>query len=177
MLRKFTDHLSALVLVAATGALTIAPTSAEAQQRVRASGSNGTVVTNQGPNGGASVRSRGVRRNADGSVTAGSAGAIRGPNGARAARDSTTTVNPDGSARRQSSASASGSNGSATTTSDVTRNADGTYSGGRTTTATSTTTGTTYNGQVQIDPATGQPVRTATCTDAAGNTIACPTPN
>jgi hypothetical protein len=58
----------------------------------------------------------------------------------------------------------------------VTRNADGTYSGVRTSTATSSATGNTYNGSTQVDPATGRPVRSASCTDAAGKAIACRTP-
>jgi hypothetical protein len=168
--------MSALALVAATVGMIATSTIADAQRRVRVAGPNGAVTATQGPNGGGAIRARGVHRNADGSVQRGAASAIRTPNGGRAARASTTTVNPDGSARRQSTASGSGVRGSASTSSDVTRNADGTYSGGRTTTATSNSTGNTYNGSTQIDPATGRPVRTASCTDAAGNTIACPTP-
>jgi hypothetical protein len=141
--------------------------------RVRASGSNGTVTAVQGEKGSA-ARARGAKRNDNGSVTAASGGAFKTATGARGARGSTTTVNPDGSGSRVSGASASGARGSASTSSDVTRNADGTFSGGRTTKGTSAATGNTYNGSTQIDPSTGKPVRTATCTDASGAVIACP---
>jgi hypothetical protein len=169
------SRFSTFALLAATAGMMATATVADAQ-RVRANGPNGAVTATQGPNGGGAVRSRGVRQNADGSVQRASGGAVRTPNGGRAQRASTSTVNPDGSANRRSAASGSGVRGSAATQSDVTRNADGTYSGGRTTTATRNSTGTTYNGSTQIDPATGQPVRNASCTDAAGNSIPCPTP-
>jgi hypothetical protein len=169
------SRLSALTLIAATVGMIATSTMAEAQRRGRVAGPNGAVTAAQGPNGGGAVRTRGARQNADGSVQRGSTGAVRTANG-RAGRASTTTVNPDGSANRRSEASASGVRGSAATQGNVTRNADGSYSGGRTSTATSNTTGNSYNGSTQIDPATGRPVRNASCTDAAGNAIACPSP-
>lgn len=163
------NTLAALAL--STGLLTM-PAAADAQTRVHARGSHGTAVAASGPDGGV-VRGRGAVRNADGSVTAASGGAFRTATGARSARGSTTTVNPDGSATRRGGFAASGVRGSAASQGTVIRNADGTYSGGRSTTATSTT-GATYNGSVQIDAATGKPVRSATCTNASGAIVACP---
>lgn len=167
-------HFKTMIAIAFGASLLAASVAAEDRpNRTRTSGANGTVTAIQGEKG-SGARARGAKRNSDGSVTAASGGAFQTANGARGARASTTTVNPDGSGTRVSEAAASGPAGSASTSSDVTRNADGTFSGGRTSTATSTSTGNTYNGSTQIDPATGQPVRTATCTDSAGTVIACP---
>lgn len=167
------SYFNKLGLLAFGAGLMIASTAADAQARgghVR--GTNGGATAVSGPNGTA-ARSSGARRNADGSVTAGSAGAFQTANGA-GARGSTTTVNPDGSGTRSSRLATSGARGSVNSASDVSRSADGTYSGGRTTSATSTATGSSYNGSTQIDPATGKPVRSAICTNASGQTITCP---
>ncbi len=167
-------HFKTMIAIALGASLLATSVAAEDRpNRAKVSGSNGTVTAIKGDKG-SGARARGAKRNTDGSVTAASGGAFQTANGARGARASTTTVNPDGSGTRVSEAAASGPGGSASTSSNVTRNADGTHSGGRTSTATSTSTGNTYNGSTQIDPATGQPVRTATCTDSSGAVIACP---
>jgi hypothetical protein len=168
---------SKFAMIAAMSALLMTSVAADARpKRVKAAGSNGSVTAVQGANG-SSVRARGAKQNSDGSVTTGRTGAFKTANGAKGARASSTTVNPDGSANRRSARGASGAAGSYSTSSDVTRNADGTYSGGRTTNATRAATGNSYSGSTQIDPATGKPVRTATCTNAAGAVIACPRAN
>jgi hypothetical protein len=168
-------NMSKFGMAAAVAALMITSVAADARPtRGKVKGPNGSVTAVQGANGG-SVRARGDKKNADGSVTSGRVGGFKTAGGTQGGRASTTTVNPDGSATRQSVRGASGDNGSYSTSSDVTRNSGGTYSGGRNTTATNNNTGTTYNGSTQIDPATGKPVRTATCTNAAGEVIACPT--
>ncbi len=165
---------SKLAIVAAVSALILSATVTEARPtRSRTSGPNGSITAVKGANG-SSVRARGTRQNADGSVTTGRTGAFKTGSGASGVRGATTTVNPDGSARRQSGIAVKGARGSAASSSDVTRNADGSYSGGRTSTATNNATGNSYSGSTQIDPATGKPVRTATCTDAAGAVVACP---
>ncbi len=169
-------NLSKYGMAAAVAALMITSVAADARpKRAKASGPNGSITAVQGVNG-SGVRARGAKQNADGSVTTGRAGAFKTANGAQGGRASSTTVNPDRSANRVSKRGASGEAGTYSSSSDVTRNADGSYSGGRTTTATSNSTGTTYKGSTQIDPATGKPVRTASCTNAAGEAIACPTP-
>jgi hypothetical protein len=161
-------------LIAATTALMMTSVAAEARPtRGKLVGPNGSISGVAGPNGG-TIRGRQTVQNADGSVTTASGRAFRTANGGKGYRAGTTTVNPDGSANRRSSAAANGPRGSAATSSNVTRNADGSYSGGRSTTATRASTGNTYNGSTQIDPATGKPVRTATCTNASGAVIACP---
>jgi len=112
-------------------------------------------------------------QNADGSVTAGSAGAIRTPMGGRAVRGSTTTVNPDGSATRRGGFAAQGAQGGAVTSQgSSTLNADGTYSGSRTTNATGPQ-GQTYQGTTTYDSQNGV-TRTTTCTDVTGAVIPCP---
>jgi hypothetical protein len=159
--------------IATLGMITVSAAADARPTRARAVGQNGVIAGASGPNGGA-IRGRGAIQNADGSVTAGSGGAFRTAAGGKGYRASTTTVNPDGSANRRSSAAASGLRGSGSTSSNVTRNADGTYSGGRSTTATRAATGNSYDGSTKIDPATGKPVHTATCTNATGAVIACP---
>lgn len=146
---------------------------ADAQRaRVHARGNGGSVTAARGPNGSA-IRGHGAVQNADGSVTTASGGAFRTATGA-GARASTTTVNPDGSATHRGGFAAQGTRGSASSSGSLTRNADGTYSGGRTSSGTNAATGTSYNGSTQIDPTTGQPVHSGTCTDASGAVIACP---
>ncbi len=154
------------------GATVFASVAADAQSRGRVRTPNGVAAGATGPNG-TVVRGRGAVRNPDGSVTTASGGAYQTANG-QGARGATTTVNPDGSATRRGGFAAEGTRGSAASSGSVTRNADGTYSGGRTTTGTSATTGNSYNGSTQIDPATGKPVRSGTCTNASGAVIACP---
>jgi hypothetical protein len=168
--------MSKLGMAVAVAALVMTSVAADARPtRTKANGQNGSVTAVKGAKGSA-ARTRGAKQNSDGSVTAGRTGGFKAANGAQGARASSTTVNPDGSARRQSARGASGAAGSYQSNIDVTRNADGTYSGGRTTTATNNGTGTTYNGSTQIDPATGKPARSASCSNANGEVIACPTP-
>lgn len=146
---------------------------ADAQVRGRVAGPSGSVAGATGPNGGGYIRGRGKTVTSDGSVVRGSSGAIRTPSGGRSARGSTSTVNPDGSATRSSRLAGSGPRGSVASQGSVTRNADGTLSGGRSTTATRNATGVTYSGSTTIDPATGKPVRTATCSNASGAVVPC----
>lgn len=160
-------------LIAAALAMTAGV--AEARQGVvKVRGANGAVTAAKGPNGGGAVRARGVRQNADGSVTRASGGAYRTPNGGTSVRKSTTTVNPDGGATRNGSYDAAGPRGSVSSNGSVSRDADGNWTGGRTTSATNAATGNSYQGSTMIDPATGKPVHSGTCYDASGAVIACP---
>ncbi|MEH6756070.1 MAG: hypothetical protein V7676_01015 [Parasphingorhabdus sp.] len=166
--KKIIIGILASSLVMATGA-------AEARSGViKARGANGGVTAAKGPNGGSAVRARGTRQNTDGSVTRASGGAYRTPNGGTSVRGSNTTVNPDGSAARNSGYAASGARGSVNSDSAVARDANGNWSGGRTTSATNATTGNSYQGSTTIDPATGKPVHSGSCADASGAVIACP---
>lgn len=162
----------ALLAPIALGVALVATVAADAQTRGRTRTPNGVAAGASGPNGSV-VRGRGAVRNADGSVTTASGGAYNTATG-QGARAATTTVSPDGSATRRGGFAAQGTRGSAASEGSVTRNADGTYSGGRASTATSATTGNSYSGSTQIDPATGKPVRSGTCTNASGAVIACP---
>jgi hypothetical protein len=166
----FTKTVMMTIAVAAIGLSGVA----EAREgRVKARGQNGVVAAGAGPNGGAYARGRGAVQNDNGSVTSASGAVARGPNGGRGARASTTTVNPDGSATHQGGFVAEGAQGSVASSGSAARNADGTYSGARSTQATSATTGATYKGSTSYDSTTGV-TRTATCTDAAGAAIVCP---
>ncbi|PEQ10723.1 hypothetical protein B2G71_20615 [Novosphingobium sp. PC22D] len=147
-------------------------TTVEARGVIRATGPNGASTAAAGPRG-AAVRARGTVRNSDGSVTHASGGAFAGYNGSRGARASSTTVSPDGSVSRQGEAGASGPRGSVYSQGGFTRSSDGTWSGSRSSSATNAQTGNSYSGTTQIDPATGKPVHTGTCSDAYGNTIPC----
>ncbi len=162
-----------IMLLIATTAL-VAGTAADAQ-RARVRTTNGAATAGKTPNGSVYASGRGAKKNADGSVTAASGGAVYGANGRSGVRASTTTANPDGSGTRTGGFTATGANGSASSQGSATRNADGTYTGSRATTATGTG-GTTYKGSTTIDPATGKPVTSYSCTDASGASISCPTP-
>lgn len=161
-----------VMLIASAAVLTA--TIADARpNRVRASGQNGAIAAGGSVNGGY-VRGRGAARNAEGGVTSASGGGFATAAGARGARASTATINTDGSATRQGGFGASGARGTASGESNLAVNADGTRTGTTSTNATSAATGNSYAGSTTINSATGKPVRTASCTDAGGNTIACP---
>lgn len=159
------------MLAATTAFLAISITPAEAGRGAARNG-KGSVVAGGTANGNTWGRGRAVTTNESGGTTVTSGGAYQGANGARGARAAQTTVNPDGSATRRGGFSASGARGSASSEGSATRNADGTYTGSRSSTATNAATGNTYNGTTTYDQ--NGATRTATCTDAAGNTIACP---
>jgi len=158
-----------------TAVLVMGAATAEARQGVvRARGPHGAVTAVRGPNGGAGVRAHGMRQNADDSVTRASGGAWRTANGGTSARARSTTVNPDGSLSHSGQYAGTGPRGSVNSSGSVSRDANGDWTGGRTTTATNATTGNSYQGSTTIDPATGRPVHTGTCYDASGAAIACP---
>jgi hypothetical protein len=116
---------------------------------------------------------RAVKTDAAGNKVGGSASSTTLANGGTAARAGKFQKNADGSASRQGAMSASGAKGSVSSSGGTTRNADGTVSGSRDTQATNNATGNSAN--VNSTYQSGQGVtRTATCTDAVGATIACP---
>ena len=165
-------HTKILTAIAATLALTAAATADARQGSFKARGPNGVVAGKTGPNG-TVVRGRGRVQNADGSVTQRSGGAFQGTNGSSGKRASSTTVSPDGSVSRSGEAYVSGTNGSASSAGAFQRDADGNWSGSRSTTATNNNTGNSYSGSTAINPATGKPVHSGTCTDASGAVIPC----
>lgn len=159
-------------LAAIAAFLTVSMTPAEAG-RIAARSGKGNAVMAGSANGNSWARGRAVTTGENGATTLMRGGAFKGANGARGARASQATVNPDGSATRRGGFSVSGARGSASSQGSATRNADGSYAGSRSTTATNRATGNTYNGNTTYDSTNGVN-RTATCTDAAGNSIACP---
>lgn len=167
-----TNYTRIFAAFAATLAVATASVADARQGSVRARGPNGAVAAAAGPNG-AVVRGRSTVQNADGSTTRRSGGAYVGANGRTGRAGAATTVSPDGSVEGVTQGSVAGPRGSASSSSTFQRNPDGTWSGGRATTVTSTTSGKTYNGSTVIDPATGKPVHTGTCTDAAGTVVPC----
>lgn len=162
---------AAVSLIAFTGV-------AEAGGRGHATWQNkagGTTTVNggahQGPNGGRVARGRVTKTDGQGNATTASGGAFKGPNGATGVRRGSTTVDANGNATHQGSFAAQGANGSVQSQGGTTRNADGTYSGGRTTTATG------VNGSRTKDSSwdsTNGYSREVTCKNAAGVVVACP---
>ncbi len=135
-----------------------------------------TVAGHEGPEGGVAGRARVTRSDGQGNVTTTGGSAFRGPNGAKGARAGTTTVNADGSASHTSGFAASGSKGSVASKGSATRDAAGDVDQTRTTTATSATTGNSVKATESYNSETGV-TRSATCYNASGATIACPTRN
>lgn len=155
--------------IAALSALALSSTAdARGLLHVRGANGGGTVVAGQR---GVAARAHGTTTSADGTVTHASGGAFRGVNGSRGYRASETSVSPDGTVSHQGSAAASGARGSYASEGGVTRNADGIWSGGRETSATSAATGNSYSGSTTV--ADGQVSHTGTCTNAAGEVIPC----
>lgn len=154
-----------LALLTLTGALAVTIPDASAQGRVRGRAVAHTAdggraaVTGAAVRGehGAYARGRKIISDGQGNVAGRSGGYVQGADG--------------GSAGRQGSAFVEGPNGGSTATSgSVARDADGSVNGSRSTTATGAS-GNTYNGSTTVND--GQISHTGTCTNAAGETIAC----
>lgn len=170
MMRK---TMNTMIAMLAATTLLAGATAAEARQgMVRVRGANGAATGIAGPRGIAG-RAHDTYQSSDGTVTHASGSAFRGANGSRGYRGSSTSVSPDGTVTRSGQAVASGARGSASSAGSFTRSADGTWNGSRSTQATSATTGNSYSGSTTIDPTTGKPVHSGTCTDASGATIPC----
>lgn len=158
-----------LTAFTAVAALAFAST-ADASGGVRLRGQNGSAGAVAGKKGVAG-RAAGTTTAEDGTVTRASASGFRGANGARGGRASTTSVSPDGTVTRNAGAATSGARGSASSQGNFTRSADGTASGSRSTNATNATTGNSYSGSTTLND--GALSHSGTCTNAAGETIAC----
>lgn len=160
-------------LVAVISMTMVANVAVAAEGRVKARGKNGAVAAGT-YNGNSYARGHGKTVNSDGSVTAASGAGFTTAAGASGARGSTTTINTDGSATHQGGMSTQGAKGSVDSQGSVTYNADGTATGSRTTNATNAANGNSYTGTTSYDSATGVS-RQATCYDAAGAVMTCPT--
>ena len=171
---------AATCLALATAALVVPAAHAEGRVRGRAVVQNpegGAVARTgaaaSGPRG-AMLRGRTVSSDGNGNVSGRSGAAFRGANGSTAARAGSFQRNADGSASRQGSAAFTGPNGaSGRTDGTLARDADGNITGQRDTTATGANGGTYAGSTTRAD---GTTTRTATCTNAAGDVVACPRP-
>ncbi len=154
---------------------------AEAQARTRrsvehnADGSTTarTGVARSGPNG-AVLRGRSATTDGQGNGSVTSRGAAVGTQGGTAVRQGSTARHADGSASHSGTVSAQNAQGSLYSSGGATRNADGTVAQARSTTATSAATGNSVQAQSSYSKDNGLS-RSATCYDASGAAMACPT--
>lgn len=168
-----------LALLTMAGALASTIPDASAQGRVRGRGvahtadGGRTAVAGAAARGehGAYTRGRRVHSDGQGNATGRSGAYATGANGGTAQRQGSFYRNADGSAGRQGSASIDGANGgSAATSGSIARDADGNVNGSRSTSATGAN-GNRYTGSTTVQ--NGVVTHTGTCTNAAGETIAC----
>jgi hypothetical protein len=118
-----------------------------------------------------SQRQRNWQADGQGNASGARSGNVAGVHGASAGYDRSAYRNADGSAGRQRSAYVNGANGgTASTSSGITRDTDGNVAGARSTTATSAN-GNSYHGNTTVSE--GMLVHTRSCTNAAGDAIAC----
>lgn len=155
---------------------------AHAQGRVDATG--GAVQTAQvglgahsaiaaGGNYGASTSQRGLIADGQGNVEGRGASAFSTASGGQGWRNRRFSRSADGTATASGQAAATGGNGStAERSGSFTRSADGSATGERSTTLTNANTGVTLDGSTTYSKGSGVS-RTATCKDAAGNTVGC----
>lgn len=176
---KTSMHSSILLLTLVAGGLTaLAATDAQARERTRtrtASHVDGarSAAVNASASGAHGSRTHARQWQADGQGNAaGSRSAtVSGANGGSAARQSSAYRNADGSAGRQGSASATGANGgSASSSGSIGKSADGSVEGSRQTSA-SGANGNSYQGATTVS--NGSVSHTGTCTNAAGEVVAC----
>ena len=174
MRRQVTDGLI-IATVLVLGASQLGAQGVASRKVVRANQAGGITGSAahavRGPNGGAMLGGRAVVTDGSGNAAGGSAQAIQGPNGAAGARASGVTRSADGSVERQSGGAASGAAGSASSRGSMQKNADGTVSGSRDTGA-QAASGATYDGSTTYDQGSGVS-HTGTCTNAAGDVVAC----
>ena len=172
--------ISALAALGLSAVLTLAAP-AEAQARTlhsvehNADGStvSKTGVARSGPNG-VVLRGRTATTDGQGNASVTSRGAAVGAQGSTAVRQGSTTHGADGSASHSGTVSAQNAQGNLQSSGGATRNADGTVTQARSTTATSAATGNSVQAQSSYSKDTGLS-RSATCYDASGTAMACPT--
>ena len=171
-------RILSLGLVLAMSGLTAAfPVSADRVTRFERDNPAGgtTAGVNRYRNGenGSLAQRRVIRSDGAGNARAVSGSAFRTPGGGSGARGATTYYGADGTVQHQSGVKASGSRGSVNSTGGYTRNADGTLSQNRNTGITNAATGNSYQGSTSYDASNGLS-HSATCYNAAGDVIACP---
>lgn len=173
------SFLLALALTASACIASIPDASAQGRARGRAVVANGqggtTAVAGAAGRGAKGQYARGhkVVTDGEGNVQGRSGGIVQGANGGEAARQGSFQRNADGSANRQGSAYANGPNGGhASTSGSMSRDADGNLNGSRSSNATDAN-GNSYTGSTTVT--NGQVSHAGACTNAAGESIACPT--
>ena len=148
---------------------------AQARERSRAvqrTAQGGSVAVERSNARFDSQRQRGWQADGQGNASAARSGSLSSANGGNAGYDRSAYRNADGSAGRRGSAYANGPNGgTASTSGGISRDADGNVTGARSTTATGAN-GNSYTGSTTVSD--GTLVHTRTCTNAAGDAIACP---
>ena len=172
--------ISALAALGLSAVLTLAaPTEVQARTRHsvehNADGSkvSHTGVARSGPNG-AVLRGRTATTDGQGNGSVTSRGAAVGAQGGVAVRQGSTARSADGSTSHSGTVSAQNAQGSLQSSGGATRNADGTATQARNTTATSAATGNSVQAQSSYSKDNGLS-RSATCYDASGAAMACPT--
>ena len=168
-----------LCLAMTLGGLSATP-SAYADRTVRFERQNpaggttaGSMRNHSGTNGGHYLQRRVVRTDGqdNGRVSGGSA--FQTPGGASGLRGGSTYYHADGSVQHASGLAASGTRGSITSRGGYTRNPDGTITQQRSTHLSNAATGNSYQGSTSYDATNGLS-HSATCFNAAGDEIACP---
>lgn len=115
---------------------------------------------------------RALDTTASGALAARSAGSFNGSN-VDAAGQRRVLADGQGNVNASAGSTVSTANGSSgSRTARFTRNADGTASGERSSTATNANTGVTWNGSTTYTKGSGVS-RSGSCTDASGNTVTC----
>lgn len=151
-------------------------TAAHAEERllrkhVRTDHGAAAVVAGEGEQGREFIRGRRTHVDEAGNVVTGRAAAVQNAEGGQAVRAGRVVRSPDGTLTRQTGFAAEGARGNIQSQGQMTRTPDGDVSGERSTSATGAQ-GNTYQGQTSYSKGEGIE-HSATCTDAAGNTIAC----
>jgi hypothetical protein len=123
-----------------------------------------------GANGGRFARGGGMTTDGQGNATGGSAQAFKGPNGAYGGRAGGFNKSSDGSMTHQSGAAAYGQYGSATTAGSFQRDADGNFSGNRSTSAQVDDKGS-YEGNTNVQ--NGQLSHQGNCYNVNGDPVNC----
>lgn len=133
----------------------------------------GMMRSKTGPNGGGFVNGRGVITDGQGNGKFASGSAFKGPNGGSGVRAGTTTHTADGTTQHKSGFAAAGNQGNVSSYGETTVNPDGSVNQSRSTSATNAQTGNSYQGNTSYNNTDGV-THSATCYDAAGSVITCP---
>lgn len=154
----------------------VAPAEARTRHSVQHNADGSTTartgIARSGPHG-TVLRGRTAATDGQGNGSVTSRAAAVGAQGGVAVRQGSTTRNADGSASHAGTVSAQNAQGSLQSSGGATRNADGTVSQARSTTATSAATGNSVQTQSSYSQGSGIS-RSATCYDASGAAMTCP---